>query len=427
MSVLASPSFFAERARAIGFSTEQIVLLVGAGWSTVGKFAFATAQAPGIGEDTALVRDVVTPIFGANTTPALIAMVRNLYFESYTYAASDMRSRVERTDEDPPRRMPRVERETRVEAVRDRIGKSTISEERIPASSVVDFLNACAEDGNLKYLPWAKTISARLETAGGSKTSANLEWKADKHGAVKERKVVDSVSQEVGHDLLKLEHVMIRRAVGMEAARLLSYEAAMEAPHAWFESLEDEPADPELYCKTTIAQVAKADLELFQIVARKCRTGIMQLASGAYPMEVHWRAALASSRIMQILLPLGKVVTPQPAVRHQPPQQQPKPQQHVAVQQPAWDKKSKNQKKAAKAAGKKGSGKAGKAKGLGPRPQGLHHCASHTDQGEPICFGYNLGTCSASAVPAGGKCPKGLHVCAIPGCFTANHHQGTHA
>ncbi len=38
--------------------------------------------------------------------------------------------------------------------------------------------------------------------------------------------------------------------------------------------------------------------------------------------------------------------------------------------------------------------------------------------GERICFAYNLGGCSLA--PPGGKCPKGLHVCAEPGCEQAH-------
>ena len=42
-----------------------------------------------------------------------------------------------------------------------------------------------------------------------------------------------------------------------------------------------------------------------------------------------------------------------------------------------------------------------------------------TTAGKPICFGYNM-TSGCGQAEAGGQCPKGLHVCAVPGCFGAH-------
>eukprot|EP00971_Amphidinium_carterae_P049551 976662-Amphidinium_carterae.1 len=47
-------------------------------------------------------------------------------------------------------------------------------------------------------------------------------------------------------------------------------------------------------------------------------------------------------------------------------------------------------------------------------PRGLEGCQAVTSRGEPICFLYNLGRCPNKV--SGNRCPKGLHVCAKPGC-----------
>ena len=68
----------------------------------------------------------------------------------------------------------------------------------------------------------------------------------------------------------------------------------------------------------------------------------------------------------------------------------------------------------------KGASKGGnKGKKRDPIPQSLKGMHSRTPQGEPICFGYNLGTCKQ-----GSKCPR-QHVCAVPGCYKA-HPQTEH-
>ena len=48
-------------------------------------------------------------------------MTRRLFFQAYTLMASDLKSTVERADDEPARKMPRVERESRVSAVTSRL------------------------------------------------------------------------------------------------------------------------------------------------------------------------------------------------------------------------------------------------------------------------------------------------------------------
>ena len=45
----------------------------------------------------------------------------------------------------------------------------------------------------------------------------------------------------------------------MESARILSYELHQLIEAKWFEALEDEPADPERYSRTSVAQVHRAN------------------------------------------------------------------------------------------------------------------------------------------------------------------------
>ena len=62
----------------------------------------------------------------------------------------------------------------------------------------------------------------------------------------------------------------------------------------------------------------------------------------------------------------------------------------------------------------------GKARGKGqkftglPMPKQLWGGVATTEDGQHLCFGYNLGTCQACE--AGKECPKGLHKCCYEGC-----------
>ena len=410
MSCLSSVQFFEERCKVCGFSQEQVTKLASQGWNTLGKFAFAVPS--GNTDDEQLVANVVVPVFGQDPPRALVAMVRRLHLEAYTYAVSDMRMRVERTDEDPPRKMPRVERESRVDTIRDRLGRAFIHDERVPAPQVVDFYNGCAEEGILKFLPWQRIVSLKFSTKEASRQTSSKEWKPNKGGVVTERTVDQPSIQEVGHDLYRLEHVMIRRAVAMEAAKLLPFEIAMKATSVCFEAMEDDPADPSLYAKTSVAQIAKADSELFTAVARLCNNGVMQAPDGSYPMTVHWEATLKSSRIQQILVPM-LMIQPRAERRETPPNWPSQPRASPIPEYRRQDSKGK---------GKSKDKSKAKAKDRdGPRPRELLHCVARTPAGENICFGYNL----ARGCPNGADCQKGKHVCARPGCFQ-NHSQVDH-
>ena len=301
---LESEAFFQERARAVGCSDDIVEALRARGWTTMGKFAFATPQAPGAADDGPFRRDVLANVLGDEPYAAdRVAVLRRLFFECYTLVASDMRSRVERTDDDPPKKLPRVERESRVEAVKTRLPGARINDEREPAPSVVNAFVQMGDDGYLQYLPWHKTISAKLEAAEGK---VYREWKPNKQGVISERLSKELPTQEVGQDLLRLEHVFVRRAIAMEAARLLPFEAHQKIADKFFEALEDDPADPDRYSRTSIAQVSKCDQEVFTLLSRRVRNGLVRKATGVYPLEEVLDEILASARIQQLLQPLPR-------------------------------------------------------------------------------------------------------------------------
>ena len=104
----------------------------------MGSFAFACPQAPGGGDDAAFTRDVITPILGSEPDRGAVASLRRLFFEAYTFVVQDMRTRVDRSEDDPPRKLPRVEHQDRGAAVRNRLPGARLSDEREPGKSVVD-------------------------------------------------------------------------------------------------------------------------------------------------------------------------------------------------------------------------------------------------------------------------------------------------
>ena len=158
---LDSESYFEQRALLFGISQPVLDGLKERRWSTFGSFAFSCSHSPGSGDEAAFLRDVVTPLAGVNPEPGQLAALRRLFFEAFTMACSDLKGRLERGDNESPKKLPRVEREDRVESVRARLPGAKLREEREPGASVVEHFAQCAEDGVLRYLPWHKTVSSR--------------------------------------------------------------------------------------------------------------------------------------------------------------------------------------------------------------------------------------------------------------------------
>ena len=90
------------------------------GWGTLGSFAFACSTPPGTpGAVDAFQTEVVNLLaIEASAVPAL----RRLYFEAWTLSAAELKGRLERREDDPPKRLPAPEREARRARLCQRLG-----------------------------------------------------------------------------------------------------------------------------------------------------------------------------------------------------------------------------------------------------------------------------------------------------------------
>ena len=149
----------------------------------------------------------------------------------------------------------------------------------------------------------------------------------------------------------------------------------------------------------TMAQLQAADRKLFQVLADQSRAGIQVTASGR-PLDSLFEAATLTAEVAHLLQPLPKASSSGGSEKERPGPYAPPPTPF---------------------GGGKGRGKGRKGKNAVRQmkmPAGLEGCRSHTNGGEPICFGYGLKTCRETVTK--GRCSKGLHVCAYPKCGKAH-------
>ena len=169
--VIESAAVFEQRALATGLSQTELNATVAAGFSTMGRLAFACSYQPGAADETAFTA-LLASILGAPATGPQAACFRRLYFEAYTLSASDLRARLERTEETPARRLAVPERAHRYTTLQTRLVGLTLLGELEPSDDLVDICVAQYDDNRLGYVGWTECTKREQELAGLKKDPA---------------------------------------------------------------------------------------------------------------------------------------------------------------------------------------------------------------------------------------------------------------
>ena len=389
------------------------------GWRTRWLFAFAVPQGPGGLVDDAIFKDkVLKKILGfeGEEEPPEAAAVRRLYFESHTLTIGELRQRMERTDSDTPRRVPQAEREARKGAVRQRLAPGLLVEGDLdPANCTIDRFVQQVDDNVVEWVPWEEAPKRDQELASAP---GKRKWMADSSGVVREKVSKTEIHADVS-SALRVSWALQRRGIAAEVAGLMSFEAHEKLRLRLSAALTSEPSDSR-FAAPSMEQIKNADKEAWRQTAKKCRTGDRpQSALDPLPMDVAISEVLASMDFALALMPMPASSARSSSTR--------------AANARADDsdedvarKKSRRSTKVDKRDAAKQHGqpqkdqvqdpqRKGKGKGKGaPMPRALVGGVARTADGQPICFGFNLGECKAAK--AGERCPKGFHVCTKVGC-----------
>jgi hypothetical protein len=171
----------------------------------------------------------------------------------------------------------------------------------------------------------------------------------------------------------------------------------------------------------SMAQIIRADEALFVELGRTCRAGVKG-SPGVSPIGDNIGKIFESQRIQLLLVPSSQ----KRELNLQTERPQPQPRIYPAdLPGPGEGKRrrgrgnnrgdgapgpQKPKVEPAATVGVKGKGK-GKAPALPAAMLGT--CTNKTGDGQNICFGFNMKSCShAGHVQPGARCPRGLHACA---------------
>ena len=373
------------------------------GWTSMGSYAFASPYQPGQADESAFVQGVLVPVLGANHAVDIASpRLRRLYFEAHTISVQDLRRRVERSDDDPPLKLPNEERAARLTRLRNRLPGMVISGQSEPSHKLVDLLAQQLDLGQVSYVHWTRCTSKMQEVQGQkSDTPSRGTFQTDGSGVLKIVPVAEGDKADCTSDLL-LQQALTRRSIAYELAGLCPVDD-MEMLTA---KLMREYMRPALegHQSVSLAQVERADRHVFAVISERTMHGL-QMVGGVHPMQTALAAAMLDHEFSYLLMQLprstgssSKAVVEKPDVDMAP-----------ALAAAASARQAKREAKG------KGKGKTTGPDGVLKPGKSAKKNVTRTKAGKPLCFAdQRVSVCDKAE--DGEVCPRGIHLCWIRDC-----------
>eukprot|EP00435_Cladocopium_sp_Y103_P063680 s333_g25.t1 len=402
-SLLDSEATFVQQAEECGLSEPWITSLKTSAVATFAKLSFAVTSPGTVATDEQVTRFLNTVRPGVAATIADLAAFKRLLFESQTLMIHRFKSAAKGEDA-APRRMSAPERDARLTRLRQDLRGLDITGPLEPAHGLYDLCAQMVECNEISYISPTKCLSRQQELVG-AKPEKELQLDASKTGLIiKEQPAAQEIN--ISSDLA-LYQAMQRRALAMDLTGLATYEVMKKWVDRMFAVYSQSPAPG--FQKVSQAQMLRADRQAFIRLSETFSGSLKVVPMAGKPLDPLIEKLETDVSVTYFMLPVSS-------------------HSSSSASSPADNSKSDKRKPEATGADKpqpnkfqKGSKGKGKSKGKKrePVPQALKGMHSRTPQGEPICFGYNLGTCKQ-----GSACPR-KHVCAVPGCYKS-HPQTEH-
>ena len=386
--LLESEAVLTSRLKAAGLEDDLVDIIKLGGIVNLSRLAFVSAYTPGAADEGPLM-EAFESLIGRPGTVAEKACFRRVFHEAYAAATSEMRQQMEKIEDQTSRRLTQPERTERYRAQVDRLPGVSITGANEPSDSLVDVTTSMYEENRLRWIDWSRCTSREQELQGDPKKDVSFSLDSST-GRLKVEPKRDCDRADTSTEVM-LMYALTRRALAVEQANICSYAKMMLWTQRLMKSRMDEP--PLGYARPSMKQLMMADQKLFMELADATRDGIQSTPEGR-PVELLMDRIMYSSQVMCVLNPL-------PLMSHGKSESSgasaTKPKEGPYVR-----------------SGPKGRSK-GKSGGKFVRmPQQLIGCKAFTNSGEPICYNFNLKSCSEKV--SNNRCSRGYHVCAAPKC-----------
>ena len=339
-------------------------------------------------------------MLGRDAELAVQASFRALYHEAYAIVTSEMRQKIERSEEPTSRRLTQPERSERYDKQCKKLSGITIKGASEPSEALVDKAVSAYEGNELRYIPWEACTSREQEVT--SERKKDTRFTVDEGTGKLKVEAKDPEDKACTTSEVHVLQALQRRSLALDQANLVEYTLMQQWSDRILRARMDEP--PPQYVRPSWSQLVAADKKLFSELRDLTRDGVQSSGTSARPIDKHLPAVMMSYDVVSLLQPMP---APKGSGSHQTITEKERLSPYSPPPTPFGGR------------GRGGKGRKGKGTFRQMKmPAGLENCRSHTNAGEPICFGFGLKTCRETVTK--GRCPKGLHVCAYPRCGKAH-------
>ena len=376
-SFMDSGPVFRQRMSACGVTDAAVKKLEDANITTLAKLAYCCSYTPNQPNEAPLVTFFEATVGDGQPVDAgILACLRRVYVEAHTFMLAELKGKIERKEDESPRKVPQPERNARLDEQRGRLIGLSLTGVNEPSNNLIDLVAQQKEDEVLRYID--------LEFC----TSREMEMRSSKPSKTK---------ADVSSDLL-VRQALMRRNLAYDQMEIIRFECGESWTTFLFMLMMREPVKE--WNQITLAQILEADKQMFILASEVCRDGITKRPGQTiYPVEGAFETCRSDPLIMSLLQPL-----PGASDNHR---------KRAGKGEGSDDgndkKRTKTRKDQTIKVKKETAGKgSGKTKGKMPKP--LIGMNFETKDGNRICFSFNISGCTDAE--AGGKCNKGCHVCA---------------
>eukprot|EP00435_Cladocopium_sp_Y103_P011282 s3229_g2.t3 len=267
-------------------------------------FSVGSPQNPVSDSDFAQLTD---SIFEGQTTLGTTAILRRLHFEACTLLVADMKTQSASVDaSEPVRKLPYVEKTSRLEAQKKKLNGLLHSPEQQPSHSLIDSVFSMMESGSLTYVHPSKCHSReheiQAEAKSRSKTMLTIE-----QGSLKQTVVSSLTDIDTGTEL-KLYFAMQRRHLAFDLVGLLSWERCQKWLDKLMSSLVSDA--PQHFTPISLTQIMRADREIFSLMASEHKESLKAAPGAKPPLDETFEKLMHDPRINVHLIAMPKIASP---------------------------------------------------------------------------------------------------------------------
>ena len=206
--------------------------------SSLRQLAFISSFTPGQADEAPLMESL-KQMLGRDAELAVQASFRALYHEAYAIVTSEMRQKIERSEEPTSRRLTQPERSERYDKQCKKLSGITIKGASEPSEALVDKAVSAYEGNELRYIPWEACTSREQEVT--SERKKDTRFTVDEGTGKLKVEAKDPEDKACTTSEVHVLQALQRRSLALDQANLVEYTLMQQWSDRILRARMDEP------------------------------------------------------------------------------------------------------------------------------------------------------------------------------------------